>query len=80
LNAGPPYGHLPGLLQSERPQAVLPCSVKPAHGSESLAVFRGNGEDAPVEVLETRTRRRPASHHRLTNEAIIAVLLEFPRS
>jgi hypothetical protein len=37
---------------------------------------------APVEVLETRMRRRPtASRHRLTSETIIAVLLlEFPRS
>jgi hypothetical protein len=41
----------------------------------------GTGEDAPVEVLETRMRRRPtASRHRLTSETIIAVLLEFPRS
>jgi hypothetical protein len=41
----------------------------------------GTGEDAPVEVLATRTRRRPkASHNRLTSEAIIAVLLEFPLS
>jgi hypothetical protein len=41
----------------------------------------GAGEDAPVEVLETRTRRRPkASRHRLTSEAIIAILLESPRS
>jgi hypothetical protein len=34
-----------------------------------------------VDVLETRTRRRPkASRRRLTSEAIIAVLLEFTRS
>lgn len=35
----------------------------------------------PVEVLETRTRRRPtASRHRPAPEAITAVLVEFPRS
>ena len=39
------------------------------------------GEDAPVEALETRTRRRPkSSRHRLTSEAIIAVPREFPLS
>jgi hypothetical protein len=41
----------------------------------------GTGEDAPVEVLETRTRRRSkAARHRATSETIIAVLLELPRS
>jgi hypothetical protein len=34
-----------------------------------------------VEVLETRTRRRPkASRHLLTSEAIIAMLVELPHS
>lgn len=38
----------------------------------------GTGEDAPVEVLEPRSRRWPkASRHRPTSEAIISVLLEF---
>jgi hypothetical protein len=41
----------------------------------------GTGEDAPVEVLETRTRRRrKASRHRSAPEAIAAVLVKFPRS
>jgi hypothetical protein len=34
-----------------------------------------------VEVLDTRMRKQPkASRHRLTSEAIIAALIEFPRS
>ncbi|MDQ4109412.1 MAG: hypothetical protein M3138_11530, partial [Actinomycetota bacterium] len=42
---------------------------------------RETGEDASVEVLETRPRRRPkASRHRLTSGTIIAVLLEIPRT
>jgi hypothetical protein len=40
----------------------------------------GTREDAPVEVLETRARRRPkALRHWPTSEAIIAMLLELPR-
>jgi hypothetical protein len=49
-----------------------------ACGSESLVVSWGTGEDAPVEVLETRMRRRPTpSRHRPTSGAIIAALLEI---
>jgi hypothetical protein len=52
-----------------------------AHGSESLVVSKGNGEDAPVEVLDTRTRERPeASGYQPTSEAVVAVLLELPRA
>jgi hypothetical protein len=82
MNAGPPYGPLPRLLQSERPPAVLLCSVNPVLTARSrLPSPGGAGEDAPVEVLETRMRSGPkASRHRLTSEAIIAVLLEVPRS
>jgi hypothetical protein len=44
-------------------------------------VSGGTGEDAPVEVLETRMRRPPkVSRCRLTSDAIIAALFEFPRS
>jgi hypothetical protein len=49
--------------------------------SESVAVSRGTGEDAPVEVPETRTRNEPdEARHRLTSEPMIAERLEFPRS
>jgi hypothetical protein len=81
VNAGPPGS--PPPTSSEREAAGRPSLFRQtrAYGSESLALSRGTGEDAPVEVLETRTLRRPkASRHRLTPEAIIAVLLEFPRS
>jgi hypothetical protein len=58
------------------------CSVKPVLTARSrLPSAGGTGEDAPVEVLETHARRRPkASRHRPTSEAIIAMLLECPRS
>jgi hypothetical protein len=52
-----------------------------AYGSDHLPSPAETGEDAPVEVLETRTRRRrKAPRHRPAPEAITMVLVEFPRS
>ena len=46
-----------------------------------LVVPWGNGEDARVEVLESRTGGRPtASGHGQTSGATIAMLLELARS
>ena len=54
------------------------CSV----GSRSVAVSHGNGEDAPVEVPETRARRpRMGSRHWPAPEATNAMPAdEFRRS
>lgn len=76
-----PFGPLPRLLQSEAPGRPSSFRQTSVYGSGSLAVSKGNGEDAPVKVLESRSRSRPkTSHNPLTSEAIIAVRLEFPRS
>src|SRR6266545_6666858 len=58
------------------------CSVGAALTARSrLPSLAETGEDAPVEVLETRTRRRrKAPRHRPAPEAITVVLVEFPRS
>jgi hypothetical protein len=69
------------VTSSEREATVvLLRSVKTVLTARSrLPSPGGTGEDAPVEMLEIRTRPK-ASRHRLTSDATIAVLLEYPRS
>jgi hypothetical protein len=55
---------------------------RPVVDSKRLSYPAGTGEDAPVEVPDTRTRGgRTTSRHRPASEAINAVLVEeFRRS
>jgi hypothetical protein len=72
---------LPGLLRREAAGRLSLFRQPRAYARSRLPSPGGTREDAPVEVLETRTRGRPkASRHRLTSDAIIAGLLECPRS